>query len=96
MIQCRLFLLRDIDFIHGAHSDLKLCWMFAFTSSMRGNIQTSLIGAQTARGSKTKSSSYASKQYKFNTAVIVFLSIEYLVFCLIFVYHKFSAWFTKR
>ncbi len=32
MIQSRLFLLRDNNFIHGALSDLKLCMMFSFTS----------------------------------------------------------------
>ncbi len=31
MIQSRLFLLRDNNFIHGALSDLKLCRMFSFT-----------------------------------------------------------------
>ncbi len=31
MIQSRLVLLRDNNFIHGALSDLKLCKMFSFT-----------------------------------------------------------------
>ncbi len=30
MIQSRLFLLKDNNFIHGALSDLKLCGMFSF------------------------------------------------------------------
>ncbi len=34
MIQSRLFLLRDINFIHGALSDFKLCRMFSFTYTL--------------------------------------------------------------
>ncbi len=34
MIQSRLFLLRDDNFIHGALSDLKLCRMFSFTYTL--------------------------------------------------------------
>ncbi len=34
MIQSRLFLLRDNNFINGALSDLKLCRMFSFTYTL--------------------------------------------------------------
>ncbi len=50
MIQSRLFLLTDNNFIHGALSDLKLCSMFSFTKScvthcMKCNFQKFITGA---------------------------------------------------
>ncbi len=48
MIQSRLFLLRDNDFIHGALSDLNCAWMFLFscvTYCMKDHFQKSIIGA---------------------------------------------------
>ncbi len=88
MIQSRLFLLRDNNFINGALSDLKLCRMFSFTYTLhessfwkihiRGTLMK-CIHKTTVKKYNSKTEWYLKKQktkqylYKLFNSIIMFL-----------------------
>ncbi len=71
MIQSRLFLLRDNNFIHGALSDLTLCRMFSFTYTLHERSFSKIHNRGTLRPIHAKDDHYKdlSPVYKCSAAL---------------------------